>query len=395
MWKVVDELSCKSRCVYNDAMYITRQWFINNNIWIRSRWLDKLMQLTSNSYYDLGTQSSQGMVRLIEKNWKSYFVAIKDWAAKDGKGYSGKPKLPGYKKKDGRAIVLLKPAMCYIKNNEIYFAWEPLRKFTGIKTNIKTRIIETRFVPQNSCYWMEFVYRMEVPEIESNHKNIIGIDLGVSNFATISNNTGAKPIIINGRIITSINHQFNKTKAEIQSKTKMVVNNRIKNLTDKRSRRLDYLMHTFSRFAINYCKENNIGTIVLGKNDGWKDGLNIGHKNNQIFEDIPYLSFINKLTYKCENEGINLIKTEESYTSGTSFIDNELPVKDNYNKTRKKKRGLFISNDGIKINADLNASYQIVKKVLPNAFEQRDIGYAYYPVRLTISNKAYQDYRYA
>ena len=161
MWKTIDKLCYKSKNVYNSGTYIVRQWFINNHIWIRANQLDKLMQLTSKDYYDLGTQSSQCMTRLIEKNWKSYFVAIKDWAAKNGEGYLGKPKLPGYKDSDGRAILMLKPAQCYIKDNEIYFAWEPLRNFRDIKTNISGRIIETRFIPSNSCYWMEFIYQTE------------------------------------------------------------------------------------------------------------------------------------------------------------------------------------------------------------------------------------------
>ena len=78
------------------------------------------------------------------------------------------------------------------------------------------------------------------------------------------------------------------------------------------------------------------------------------------------------------------MQTEESYTSGTSYLDHELPIKENYDKTRRKKRGLFVSNDGIKINADLNGSYQIIKKVFPNAFEQWDRGCSLHPVRINI-----------
>ena len=88
------------------------------------------------------------------------------------------------------------------------------------------------------------------------------------------------------------------------------------------------------------------------------------------------------IQYKCENVGINCILTEESYTSGTSFLDQELPTKQFYNKKRRIKRGLFKSNDGTLINSDLNGSYQIIKKVVPNAFADGIEGVVLHPVRV-------------
>ena len=43
-----------------------------------------------------------------------------------------------------------------------------------------------------------------------------------------------------------------------------------------------------------------------------------------------------------------------------------MPIKENYNKKRRVYRGLFISDQGIKINADVNGAYQIMKKVFSN-----------------------------
>ena len=89
--------------------------------------------------------------------------------------------------------------------------------------------------------------------------------------------------------------------------------------------------------------------------------------------------------YKAQNVGVNFILTEESYTSGTSFLDNEEPVKANYNKTRRIHRGLFVSNKGIKINADANGAYQIMKKVFPNAYANGIEGVALHPVRVSVA----------
>ena len=80
------------------------------------------------------------------------------------------------------------------------------------------------------------------------------------------------------------------------------------------------------------------------------------------------------------------IKTEESYTSGTSFLDNELPIKENYNKNRRVYRGLFVSNTGIKINADVNGAYQIMKKAFPNVFSDGIEGVGLHPTIINFGN---------
>ena len=50
------------------------------------------------------------------------------------------------------------------------------------------------------------------------------------------------------------------------------------------------------------------------------------------FVQIPYNIFINQLIYKCEENNIRCVVVEESYTSGTSFVDGEVPCKENYSK---------------------------------------------------------------
>jgi putative transposase len=119
--------------------------------------------------------------------------------------------------------------------------------------------------------------------------------------------------------------------------------------------------------AINYCVDHNIDTLVCGLNSGWKQEVKIGRKNNQMFCSIPYDMFIQQLEYKCQEKGIRFITIEESYTSGTSFLDGESPTKSFYDKRRRIKRGLFKSSDAL-INADVNGSLQIIKKVSENAF---------------------------
>ena len=107
-------------------------------------------------------------------------------------------------------------------------------------------------------------------------------------------------------------------------------------------------------------------------------------KVNQNFISIPHSKLIQQIEYKAKVVGINVIITEESYTSGTSFLDNESPIKENYNKSRRIYRGLFVSDKGIKINSDVNGSLQIMKKVFPNAFSHGIEDYWFNPIRVNL-----------
>ena len=152
---------------------------------------------------------------------------------------------------------------------------------------------------------------------------------------------------------------------------------RLSRLTEKRDAKIEDYMHKASRYIVNYCTNNRIHTIVIGKNREWKQGSSLSKKQNQHFVQIPFAKLIEMIEYKAAEKGITVILTEESYTSGTSFIDQEEPVKENYNKSRRVHRGLFISNKGTCINADLNGAYQILRKAFPIKW---DGGWALHPV---------------
>ena len=121
--------------------------------------------------------------------------------------------------------------------------------------------------------------------------------------------------------------------------------------------------------------------IVIGQNKEWKQESPLGKVVNQSFVQIPFARFLQMIQYKAEEVGITVILTEESYTSGTSFLDGETATKANYNKARRVHRGLFISNQGVPINADLNGAYQILKKVVPIEWDR---GWALHPVVVNI-----------
>lgn len=388
IYKTVDEYCFRAKNVYNLANYIIRQEFINNGKWLRHTEMDKMLQ-RKDCYKQLGSQASQKVLQLLDKNWKSFVAAIKDWSAHKEK-YLGKPKLPKYLKKSGRQILQLKNTQCSLNNGVFRISFKPFNGYT-VKSNIPQngKLQQCRFVPRGSDYMMEIVYQIEAPDQPLISSCIACIDLGINNFATITNNIGLQPIIIKGGVIKSINQYYNKRKAELQSElmniNKLHWSKRLQQLTTKRNNKVKHFMHVASRRIVDYCLQNNIDTLICGINHGWKQESKMNRQVNQNFVNIPYDMFINQLAYKCENIGIMFITTEESYTSGTSFLDGEEPIKENYNKSRRRCRGLFVSNNGTEINADVNGSYQIMKKVFPNAFAEGIEGVGLHPTSITVA----------
>lgn len=387
-YSLLDEFCYKSKNLYNYANYTIRQEFVNNGKWIRYNDLDKLLKQEGNDfdYRNMPlANTSQQCLRLLDKNWKSFFQSIKDYNKNPNK-YLGRPKLPKYKSKNGRNILILPNQNCKISKGIIKFP----KAFKGfyLKTKVNNNLQQVRFIPKDKYIIAEVVYRVDDVEELIDNGRYIGIDLGLDNFATITNNCGLIPLVINGKGLKSINQYYNKQmsyyKSIAKKMNKLDYTNRMKKLIFKRNNKIEDYIHKTSRFVVNYCRNNEINTIIIGNNKNWKQNSKMSKRVNQNFISIPYYSFINKVQYKAEEFGIRVIITEESYTSGTSFLDNELPIKMNYNKSRRKHRGLFVSNEGIKINADVNGSYQIIKKVFPKAFADGIEGVGLHPFKVNL-----------
>ncbi len=330
-------------------------------------------------------------MRLLDKNWNSFFKAIKGWK-RDRSKYLGMPKLPRYKKKDGRCFLGIDNIKFFNTNGYIRFSYKPFHCMNNMfKTKIPqtAKLMQCRFIPHSNYYTMEIVYQIDVPETVTQSDHIAAIDLGIDNFATLTNNIGLNPIAIKGGIVKSYNQYYDKKKATLSSDL-MKINKKhwskqLQKLSNKRYNKIKYYMHKVSKYIVDYCVLYSIDTLVCGYNEGWKQESNMSKKTNQTFEYIPYFMFVNQLAYKCQNNGIRFITTDENYTSGTSFLDGEEPIKSNYNKSRRIHRGLFKSNTEVLINADVNGSYQIMKKVFPNAFANGIEGVGLHPLSIKIA----------
>lgn len=394
-YQMLDDFCIKSKNLYNHANYIVRNEFVKNDKWIRYADLDKLLKADMEylDYRNMPTaQSAQQLLKLLDKNWKSFFASIKDWSKHKDK-YLGRPKLPKYKPKNGRFMLILTNQNVKFKNGILVFP----KVFNGF--TIKPQFVnkenfvsfqQIRIIPNNKQFTIELVYSIEIQDEKLNDNGkYLSIDIGVDNLATISNNIGLQPVIINGKGLKSINKYYNKQISHYREIAKRMndvdYTNRMDRMTVKRNNKINDYMHKASKFVIDYAVSNDIHTIIIGNNKNWKQNSSMSKNVNQSFVGIPHQRFIEMIVYKAEPYGINVIVNEESYSSGTSFLDGEEPTKENYDKTRRVHRGLFVSNQGKRINADVNGSLQIMKKVFPNAFADGIEGLCFNPIRVNVA----------
>ena len=238
------------------------------------------------------------------------------------------------------------------------------------------KLQQVRVIPHQTYFDVEIVFKNNKEfSIKKDNSKYIGIDLGLDNLCAISNNFNTKTFLIKGTPLKSINSYFNKKLALKKSQSKKQYNrdytNNMDKLYKKRNYKINDYMHKTSKLIIDYCLNNDVCKIIIGNNQQWKTKSNIGKVNNQNFISIPHTKLINQIQYKAAIEGIEVILQEESYTSKSSFLDNDnIPIyKENdtnqYKFSGKRiQRGLYKSKNGILINADINGSLNILKKYL-------------------------------
>jgi len=354
-----------SNNLYNQALYILRQAFINKEK-IPSKFdLHKILlhkEYECDEYdniHKMVSSNAQIICQLAAQNFKAFLMALKAFK-KNKTSFTGAPKIPNYNKKDQEFMLIIGAQQCAIKDGMMRFP----KKLNLDKIYVgDLDIAHVRIFPNKKIYKVEVVYKVEaLPKKKKG--NIAGIDLGLDNLATVAiNKRGIRPLLINGRPLKSMNLYFNNKRDKIQSELKKCndryMSHKLETLYRKRNNRFNTYMHKASKEIINYCLEHNVKQIIIGHNKLQKQESKL--KN---FVAIPTFRLIELIKYKAEYQGIEVIETEESYTSITSYLDKEDPIKDNANKARRIHRGLFVSSKGKRINADVNSAYQIMKKVI-------------------------------
>jgi len=346
--------------------------------------LDQMLQGTD-AYSELPAKVSQQVLRQVGHSWKSFFAADKSYQASPHQ-FLAKPRLPGYKPKMGGRNLLTYTAQAISQVGLREGLIVPSKTEIQLKTQ-QRKVNQVRIVPRLNHYVIEVVYEKDCISLGLDKSNIAGIDVGLDNLAAVTSNTkGFIPLLINGRPLKSINSYYNQKKASLQSSLPPMKHSsrRILSLTHKRNCKIDTYLHHASKGVIDGLVKANIGTLVIGKNENWKQEIQLGRVNNQNFVSIPHARFIDQLKYKGKLVGIDVLLTEESYTSKCSFLDSEPIGKHEVYVGDRIKRGLFRSAEGTLMNADINGSLNMIRKAFPNAFKADGIqGVVVRPLRVT------------
>ena len=242
-------------------------------------------------------------------------------------------------------------------------------------TLLDKKVREIRIIPKANARFFEiqYIYEAECIQRNLNINNALAIDLGINNLVTAVSSNG-KTFIIDGKRLKSINQWYNKQNARLQSvKDKQNIGKRPTNKqkanTRSRNNKINDYMNKTARTIIDYCINNDIGTLVVGYNETFQKNSSIGKANNQTFVNIPYGQLRFKVEYLCEINGIVFVKQEESYTSKASFWDkDDIPIYNNDNPQsytfsgKRIHRGMYQCLNGKCLNADVNGALNILRK---------------------------------
>lgn len=373
-FELIKELCRLSKNLYNRSLYDIRQYYFETKL--HRTWQSQRLIFTEQrdcDYYSIQSHLAGEVLMQVGRQFISFF----------NNKANKKKRIPRYKDRNGYNVVTF-PRITISKRIE-FNEDKQLYTYTSCKRSYNLKVQSTKpnvkmmkfvYDEANDLIKCFKIYEVEEPKLKKDNSRYFSIDPGLNNIVSIYNNIGIRPLLYNGRPIKSINQYYNKTRARLRSELPKNVrtSKRLKRLSIKRSNKIDYEMHKISSHIINEAVRNNISKIFIGNNVGWKNEINIGKRNNQNFVNIPHAKLFHQLSYKASLKGIDVIFTEESYTSKASFFDRDgLSVygnPDNHKFSGKRiKRGLYKDSKGNVWNADLNGAANIMRKCSDEAYK--------------------------
>lgn len=399
-----------SKNVYNCALYDLRHQYFKNKSICTYFELNKIISNNPN-YHILNTYQSICTIRLAHSNMEKYIKFHNSDGTLNELGYkfgeeNDIASFPKYKKKkalmplvtDQIRPIWYKGKKCiklplsnltrtskvfnkifedelidlFIKESELKESFNIFFKIP--KELYDKKIRQFRVIPNSKGddYHIEFTYEINIEKPNKEINKSLSIDLGISNLASCVT-TDNISFIIDGKYLKSLNRIYNKKKAKLQSLLPKGVysSKRIKHLDIRRGNQIEDYLNKAVSTLIKKCIEHNIDEIIIGYNKGFKNG---GVKNtdlkgkkkrktNQAFVQIPISRFKDKVILKAKEYGIYVRVINESYTSKSSFYDNDPIKKDMYSGSRIK-RGLYQTKNKTIVNADVNAALNIYKKYI-------------------------------
>ncbi len=286
-WKCIDPAAFASKNLYNAVLFLKRQAFIHEKKILS---LSAVYHAVKNSpeYRALPAKVSNWVIQQVFAAWSSYFAACQAFEKNSAK-FLGHPKLPQYLDKDGRNLLSYEDkAFSRNKKNAGLILPSGLDIVVQTKQS-RERIAMVRIVPKSTHYVLEVVYEaQQQAQVQSNF--VASMDIGINNLAAITaNKPGFRPLLVNGRPLKSLNQHYNKVRAERQAHLpgKQETSRYLDQVTDKRTRSINSYLHTASHAIIELLVHEQVGTLVIGKNDFWKQRVEMGKKNNNRLSFFP------------------------------------------------------------------------------------------------------------
>ena len=382
-YSMLAEMCRYSNNLYNVALYNIRQYYFHEKKFLTYESNCHECKVNEN-YGLLQAGVAQQTLKVADRSFKSFFSLIKK--AKSGEYHFQDIKIPHYREKGGMFVLVMSTNAINIKDGFLQIPMSRTFSRTHAGKSIKIafperlankKIKEVRIIPifRGQHFKIQYVYEQSEQNLNLSPDNALAIDIGLENFATCITTIGTS-FIMDGRKLKSINQYWNKRKARLQSiasKQKNKSTKLIQSITTKRNNHAkDYVRKT-ARYIVNYCINNNIGTIICGYNSDFKRSINLGKMTNQQFTQISFGALREQLSSLCEQYGMRYVEQEESYTSKASFLDlDEIPV---YNPEqpfmgkfsgKRIHRGLYRYSSGRIANADLNGAANIMRKSKQN-----------------------------
>lgn len=399
-YNLLRKMCWHSARLYNFGLYSVRQTFFETKTYLPYPQNYHYCK-TNENYQILPSVIGQQTLKVVDRSFKSFFGLLK--AKKKGK-YQSRISIPRYLPKEEYFQLVIPKNGFQIKEDKIHIGISrQLKEETELKNIVldfptqinKESVQEIRIIPQQKAtfFKMEVAYEIEEQDLNLNQDNVLSIDVGLSNLATCYDVSNNRAFIMDGKKLKSINYYWNKQNEKLQGiKDKQNIKGYTKQqfiLKRKRENRVKDVMRKTAKYILDYCIDNDIGTIVVGHNKGWKNSIHIGKLNNQNFVQVPFGYLMSMLESKCQEYGLKYLETQESHTSKCSAIDNEEVKHHDEYLGKRVKRGLFRSKNGILINSDVNGSANIARKSKVTSMEftpEMIKGIVAYPKRIRIAN---------
>ena len=379
----------EAKHLYNQALYHVRQHYFEYGTYLS--YVDNYKLLKDSIHYrTLSTSLGQSVIKKVDEAMKAFFGSVKSKKNK-------KVKLPRYLKKDG--FFSLVDRMVYKPNDHEYilprghFIKKISKDFEDISKQLSKhalslleietlslkidtpkcisnkRVKEITIKEKYDGKYIEVIHVYEDDDVTNEHntkKEVMGIDFGYNNLAMCAVTSGNHRLV-DGLRLKSMNQRYWKRISKLASlrENQHVLTKRMISLMEKRNHQMSYGIYKAAKLIIEHAKKEHVKEIIIGYNEGFKDAKT-SKKNNQWFKSIPIARLRDRIITLAEANDISYQVINESYTSVASFIDQDAFNQKEYSG-RRIKRGLYESKKGTLINADLNASLNMIRKCKPDA----------------------------